>query len=158
MSLGHFALQQSRFPFPLQKRNKPVTDKQQPWITLHPVAAAVAGAGCRPYFPPMSNKIAVDLPHHLGAAEAQRRIAANIGRLESRIPGGASVSSQWTGNRLELKVGAMGQDIGARIDVAESIVHVEVDLPPMLSFFAKPIAALLQREGGVLLEDKSKGR
>ncbi|MEA3003342.1 MAG: hypothetical protein QOH81_2130 [Sphingomonadales bacterium] len=104
----------------------------------------------------MSNKIAVDLPHSLGAAEAHRRIAANIGRLESHIPGGAAISSQWTGNSLGLKVGAMGQEIDARIDVAESLVHVEVDLPPMLSFFARPIAALLQREGGALLEDKSR--
>jgi hypothetical protein len=104
----------------------------------------------------MSNKIAVDLPHSLGAAEAQRRIAANIGKLESHIPGGAQVRSQWTGSSLGLKVGAMGQDMDARIDVGERIVHVEVDLPPMLAFFAKPIEALLQREGGTLLEDKSK--
>src|SRR3569623_710811 len=106
----------------------------------------------------MSNKIAVDLPHSLGAAEAQRRIAANIGSLERHIPGGANVRSQWTGTRLGLTIGAMGQEFGARIDVAESVVHVEVDLPPMLAFFAKPIEALLAREGGVLLEDKSKAR
>src|SRR3954469_10997433 len=104
----------------------------------------------------MSNKIAVDLPHSLGAAEAHRRIAANIGSLERHIPGGANVRSQWTGNSLGLTIGAMGQEIVARIDVAESIVHVEVDLPPMLAFFAKPIEALLAREGGVLLEDKNK--
>ncbi len=106
----------------------------------------------------MSNKIAVDLPHNLGAAEAQRRIAANIGQLEKHIPGQAGVRSQWEGDRLSLKVGTMGQEIDARIDVAESVVHVEVDLPPLLSFFAKPIEALLAREGAVLLEDKSKGR
>src|SRR3954470_17712520 len=106
----------------------------------------------------MSNKIAVDLPHSLGAAEAQRRIAANIGKLESQIPGSANVRSEWTGNRLGLKVGAMGQQIDARIDVSEAVVHVEVALPPMLAFFGKPIEALLAREGAVLLEDKSKGR
>ena len=104
----------------------------------------------------MSNKIAVDLPHSLGAAEARRRIAANIGSLESKIPGGANVQSQWTGDTLGLTIGTMGQQIAARIAVAESVVHVEVDLPPMLAFFAKPIEALLNREGGVLLEDKSK--
>jgi hypothetical protein len=105
-----------------------------------------------------SNKIAVDLPHSLGAAEARRRIGANIGRLETYLPGQANVRSQWDGNRLGLKVGAMGQEIDARIDVGEAVVHVEVDLPPMLAFFAKPIQALLAREGAVLLEDKSKGR
>src|SRR3954469_12141738 len=104
----------------------------------------------------MSNKIAVDLPHSLGAAEEQRRIAANIGSLERHIPGGANVRSQWTGNVLGLTVGTMGQQIAARIDVGETAVRVEVDLPPMLAFFAKPIEALLAREGGVLLEDKSK--
>ena len=106
----------------------------------------------------MSNKIAVDLPHSLGAAEAQRRIAANIGQLERKIPGQANVRSEWTGDRLGLKIGTMGQEIDARLDVGESVVHLEVDLPPMLAFFAKPIEALLAKEGGVLLEDKSKGR
>jgi hypothetical protein len=106
----------------------------------------------------MSNKIAVDLPHSLGAAEAHRRIAANIDQLGKYLPGQAGVRSQWQGNRLSLKVGTMGQEIDAHIDVAETLVHVEVDLPPMLAFFAKPIEALLAREGAVLLEDKSRAR
>jgi hypothetical protein len=106
----------------------------------------------------MSNKIAVDLPHHLGAAEARRRIGANIDQLGKYLPGQAGVRSQWEGDRLNLKVGTMGQESDARLDVAETLVHVEVDLPPMLAFFAKPIEALLAREGAVLLEDKSKGR
>jgi hypothetical protein len=106
----------------------------------------------------MSNKIAVDLPHNLGAAEARRRIGANIDQLGKYLPGQAAVRSQWEGDRLNLNVGAMGQQIDAHIDVAEKLVHVEVDLPPMLAFFAKPIEALLAREGAVLLEDKSKGR
>ena len=106
----------------------------------------------------MSNKIAVDMPHNLGIAEARRRIAANIDQLGSYLPGQAGVRAAWEGNRLNLKVGTMGQEIDARIDVAETIVHVEVDLPPMLAFFAKPIEALLAREGAVLLEDKSKGK
>ena len=106
----------------------------------------------------MSNKIAVDLPHNLGAAEARRRIAANIDQLGKYLPGQAGVRSHWQGDRLDLKVGTMGQEIDAHIEVAETLVHVEVDLPPMLAFFAKPIEALLAREGAVLLEDKSKGR
>jgi hypothetical protein len=106
----------------------------------------------------MSNKIAVDLPHNLGATEARRRIGANIDQLGKYLPGQAGVRSQWEGDRLNLKVGTMGQEIDARLDVAETLVHVEVDLPPMLAFFAKPIEALLAREGAVLLEDKSKGR
>ena len=106
----------------------------------------------------MSNKIAVDLPHNLGIAEARRRIGANMDKLGKYLPGQADVRSQWEGNSLNLRIGTMGQDIAARIDVAETVVHVEVDLPPLLSFFSKPIEALLAREGAVLLEDKSKRR
>jgi hypothetical protein len=105
----------------------------------------------------MSNPIAVDLPHQLGAAEARRRIAANIGRLKDHLPGGGAVQSRWEGNRLMLDVGAMGQQVAARIDVNEASIHVEVDLPPMLAFFGKGIEALLRKEGAAMLEDKSKG-
>ncbi|HEX5183143.1 MAG TPA: polyhydroxyalkanoic acid system family protein [Allosphingosinicella sp.] len=104
----------------------------------------------------MSNSIAVDLPHNLGIAEARRRIGANIDQLGKYLPGQAGVQSAWEGNRLKLRIGTMGQEVDARIDVAETIVHVEVDLPPLLAFFAKPIEALLKREGSVLLEDQSK--
>jgi hypothetical protein len=106
----------------------------------------------------MSNKIQVDMPHSLGVAEARRRIGANIDQLGKYLPGQANVRTNWEGNRLNLNIGTMGQEIVGRIDVAETVVHVEVDLPPMLAFFAKPIEALLAREGATLLEDKSKGR
>lgn len=106
----------------------------------------------------MSNKIQVDMPHSLGVAEARRRIASNIDQLGKYLPGQAAVRTDWEGNRLNLRIGTMGQEIIGRIDVAETIVHVEIDLPPMLAFFAKPIEALLAREGATLLEDKSKAR
>ena len=106
----------------------------------------------------MTAPITVDLPHTLGAEEARRRIAGGIGGLTNHIPGGAEVQSGWTGNRLDLKVTAMGQEIAARIDVQEKLVRVEVMLPPMLGFFGKPIEALLRRQGAQLLEDKSGGK
>jgi hypothetical protein len=104
----------------------------------------------------MSEPISVDLPHRLGAEEAKRRIAANISGLTSHLPAGARVSSAWEGDRLKLDVGALGQDIGAAIDVRESLVRVTVQLPPALAFFGKAIEAGLRRTGGALLEDKSK--
>ena len=44
----------------------------------------------------MSQPIHVDLPHNLGREEAQRRIAANIHKLQGYIPGGAEVTSDWS--------------------------------------------------------------
>ncbi len=56
---------------------------------------------------------------------------------------------------MNLSVTAMNQQVDAALDVQENVVRVEVRLPPALSFFAKPIEALLRRKGGHLLEDKS---
>lgn len=105
----------------------------------------------------MSNPIKVDLPHNLGAEEAKRRMRDGIGKLKDHIPGGAAeVRSSWDGDRMNLFVEAMGQEVDARIDVQESLVRFEVVLPPMLSFFGKQIEGLLKSKGGQMLEDKSK--
>jgi hypothetical protein len=104
----------------------------------------------------MSNPIVVELPHSLGAAEARRRIEANMGRLGQQIPGGAQVESHWTGDRLALRVQAMNQDIKCNIDVHETNVRLEVILPPALSFFGQAIAGLLRSKGAAILEDKTR--
>ena len=104
----------------------------------------------------MAQPLVVDLPHRLGAEEARRRIAGGIGRLRDHIPGGAEVRTQWEGNRLDLDVGAMGQQVEARIDVGEAVVRVELMLPGALGLFARPIEAMLRNRGAELLEDRSK--
>jgi hypothetical protein len=104
----------------------------------------------------MSGPISVDLPHHLGAEEAKRRIESNIGGLTSHLPSGAQVASNWQGNQLKLDIGAMGQQVNAGIDVQENIVRVSVLLPPALSFFGKAIEAGLRRSAPALLEDKTR--
>jgi Putative polyhydroxyalkanoic acid system protein (PHA_gran_rgn) len=104
----------------------------------------------------MSGPISVDLPHRLGAAEAKRRIAANTGNLAGHLPAGAQVRSSWQGDRLNLGIGVMGQDVEALLDVQENIVRVTVMLPPALAFFGKAIEAGLRRSAPQLLEDRSK--
>ena len=104
----------------------------------------------------MTNPVTVDLPHKLGAAEARRRIEGGIGRLRDHIPGGAEVSSSWNGDRMDLRVKAMGQEVNATIEVRETIVRLEVVLPGMLSFFGAQVERLVRRHGTELLEDKSK--
>lgn len=105
----------------------------------------------------MSQPIHVDLPHHLGREEAQRRIAANVHKLQGYIPGGAEVTSNWAGNRLDLNIGAMGQKVDAKIDVEEKLVRCVIALPGLLGMFAKPIEAALKAKGSdLLLEDRTK--
>ena len=107
----------------------------------------------------MSNTpISFDLPHSLGAAEARRRIDGGVGNLKDHIPGAAEVRSAWSGDQLGLQVLAMGQEVNARLDVQESLVRVEMLLPPALSFLARPIEIAMRRGGEAMLEDKSKKR
>ena len=105
----------------------------------------------------MTQPIDVDLPHKLGKEEARRRIANNVHKLTEHIPGGAQVQSGWSGDQLNLDVGAMGQSVKATIDVFEDKVHLKVLLPGMLGMFSGVIAGALQKKGSVLLEDHSKG-
>jgi putative polyhydroxyalkanoate system protein len=105
----------------------------------------------------MNQPIDVDLPHSLGREEARRRIADNIGSLKDHIPGGAEVQSHWTGDRLDLRIGAMGQTIEGMLDVQDTKVHVRLALPGMLGMFGGLIAGALKNQGGLLLEDRSKG-
>ena len=104
----------------------------------------------------MSGPISVDLPHRLGAAEAKRRIASNIGSLTGHLPSGAQVRSTWEGDKLKLGIGVLGQEVAADIDVKESVVRLTVLLPPALAFFGKAIEAGLRRSGAEMLEDRSK--
>ena len=101
----------------------------------------------------MTQPIEVDLPHNLGKDEARRRIANNVHKLETHIPGGAQVQSGWTGDQLNLDVAAMGQQVTATIDVQETKVRLKVLLPPMLGMFAGIIQGALRKSGGALLED-----
>src|SRR3569833_2056763 len=100
----------------------------------------------------MSQPIEVDLPHNLGKAEARRRIANNIHRLQEHIPGGATVQSGWTGDQLNLNVQALGEAVQSTIDVEENKVRVRVLLPGMLGMFSGLIQGALQKKGCVLLE------
>jgi hypothetical protein len=107
----------------------------------------------------MSNTpIKFDLPHSLGQAEARRRIENGVGSLKEHIPGAAEVRSSWTGDQLGLQILAMGQEVNARLDVRESLVHLEMLLPPALAFFARPIELAMRKGGESMLEDKSKDK
>ncbi len=105
----------------------------------------------------MAHPIEVDLPHQLGKEEARRRIANNVHTLQDHIPGGANVQTGWTGDQLNLDVQAMGQQVAATIAVHDKNVHLKVLLPGVLGMLAGPIQAALQKKGGILLEDHSKG-
>ncbi len=101
------------------------------------------------------NPISIDLPHSLGAAEARRRVEQGMGGLKRYLPPGTAVQPSWTGDRLDLSVSAMGQDIRVAVDVQEALVRVQLVLPPALAFFGQAIEAGVRRTGAELLQDRT---
>ena len=96
----------------------------------------------------MSKTLEVTLPHSLGAAEAKRRISSGIENLRQQYSAQISQADiVWQGDHAEMKVGALGQTINARVDVGEDQLHIEVDLPWLLQKLAAPVQAFLTRKG-----------
>lgn len=104
----------------------------------------------------MSETLSVDVPHSLGAAEARRRVEANLGSLSGKLPAGATMSPAWEGDRLRLDIGLLGQQAAAMLDILDDRVRISVNLPPALAFFRQAIEAGLRQSGAALLEDKTK--
>ena len=103
----------------------------------------------------MDKPVVIDLPHKLGVEEAKNRMQRGVGKLGNHIPGGAQVDSRWEGDRMHLRVRAMGQAINGTIDVMESKVRLELMLPAFLAMFAGKIEGLLRGKAAEVLEDKS---
>lgn len=104
----------------------------------------------------MAQPVIIDLPHRLGVEEAKRRMKNGIGKLPDHIPGGGHVESSWDGDRMNLQVAAMGQEVIGHIDVYEKKVTLELTLPAFLALFADKIAGVVRKRGTEMLEDKSK--
>jgi hypothetical protein len=104
----------------------------------------------------MSQPLVVDVPHNLGAAEAKRRIQANVGGLGDKLPAGATVTPVWEGDRLRLDLGLLGQQAEAGLDIMDALVRITVHLPPALAFFRQAVEAGLRQSGAALLEDRTK--
>ena len=98
--------------------------------------------------------MSVDVPHNLGAAEARRRIEGGTDQLVGRLPAGATAKPNWIGDRLQLDITALGQEVKASLDVQEKLVRVEVAVPLALAFLRPLIEAGIRRTGTELLEDK----
>lgn len=62
--------------------------------------------------------------------------------------------ADWNGDTLAFQVSAVAQQVGGTIQVAESHVKLDVELPWILAKLAKVIAPAIKKEGTLLLENK----
>src|SRR3982751_5605749 len=103
----------------------------------------------------MDKTLKVSIPHHLPRAEAVRRLQGGFTGLRQQFAQNlAQVDEQWSGDHLDLKATAFGQSVTARLDVRDTSVDVEVDLPWIFAMLAEKIKGQVVQAGTKLLEKK----
>ena len=103
----------------------------------------------------MAAPLTISIPHQLGRAEARRRIETGFAKLVQQMPGSSGASSQrWDGDRLTFGVAAMGQTLSGVIDVLDTSVTMEIELPGFLGVLASSLKSRLQKAGTLLLTRK----
>jgi hypothetical protein len=100
----------------------------------------------------MATPVTVNLPHQLGRDEARRRIQTGFAKIVQVLPVSAgSYSERWEGDPLVFNVAAMGQTLSGVIDVLDTVVTIEIELPRVLGLLAGGLKNRLQKLGLVLL-------
>jgi hypothetical protein len=96
--------------------------------------------------------VRIAIPHNIGKDEARRRVRERSGEIANFIPGFASVATTWLDeDRMNLTVGAMGQQLSGAIEVGERDVAFTVDLPAALSFVEPMIRSQIEAKARKLL-------
>lgn len=95
----------------------------------------------------------VAVPHSLDRAEVRRRLDTRRDDMADFVPGGlAQIETSWLGeDRMQMVIRAMGQALTGHVDVEDSQVVFEIDLPPALSFVEPMISGALEDKGRKLL-------
>ncbi len=96
----------------------------------------------------------VPIPHQLGRAEARRRLHERSGELAGMMPGGmAEVAVTWPSeDRMDLAISAMGKHVNASVEVGDSALTVEVNLPAALKLFEGMVRGAVEANGRKLLK------
>jgi len=96
--------------------------------------------------------VRIAVPHAIGKDEARRRVRERSGEIANFIPGFASVKTAWSGDdRMDLTVGAMGQELTGTIEIGDTEVAFTVELPAALTFVEPMIRSQIEAKGRKLL-------
>jgi hypothetical protein len=71
-------------------------------------------------------RLSMQIPHNLGRDEATRRIKESLAKVRDLV---TELDEQWQGNKLTFHFKAMGFKVGGEMLVADTMVHVDLDLP-----------------------------
>jgi hypothetical protein len=103
----------------------------------------------------MARPLVITISHQLSRQEAKRRLRDNTDWLHAQLaPFTGAVESQWSEDRMDFRVAAVGQTVTGRIEVLDEAVRVEVQLPWMLSWLGTAISDRVREQGQLLLTKK----
>ena len=96
----------------------------------------------------------IPIPHQLGREEARRRLHARSGEIAGLMPGGmAEVGVTWPReDRMDLAISAMGKQVNGSVEVGDSAVIVEFELPLAFKLFAPMVRSAVEANARKLLK------
>lgn len=94
----------------------------------------------------------VAIPHNLDNDIVRQRMKAKSHEIADYVPGGATVETAWpSDDRMNMTIGAMGQQVSGNVDLEPGQLVFEVELPMMLSFLEPMIRGAVEKGGQKLL-------
>ena len=103
----------------------------------------------------MDEPLTVIVGHRLGKAEARRRLDEGLARSSGQIGPMIRIDQgQWEGDRLRVRLSALGQFALATIEVMEDSLRIDVALPWLLAKAAKHLLPAMRKQTELLLEKK----
>jgi hypothetical protein len=97
--------------------------------------------------------LVVTISHELGKQRARERIQLSLGQIRTQLaPFVTSIEDNWTDDRLNFRVVALGQTVIGQIEVFEEFVRVEVALPGVLGFIGEIVRGRISQQGTSMLE------
>ncbi len=95
----------------------------------------------------MGQTVSVDVPHKLGAEEAERRVRAGIEALKSKYGETLSiVQVDWGEARADLTIAIFGHSLKAAMDFLPDCVRVSLELPWVLAMVAEKAKSLMAHQ------------
>lgn len=100
----------------------------------------------------MGQPVSVDVPHKLGAEEAERRVRRGFGLLKEKLGDKLSaLDVRWGDGHADLTITAMGQTLRGALEFLPEAVRVTVDLPWFLAAIGgKLVGRIAQKTEEVL--------
>ena len=96
----------------------------------------------------------IPIPHQLGREEARRRLHSRSGEIAGLMPGGmADVTVTWPSeDRMNLAISAMGKLVNGSVEVGDSAVIVDFELPMAFKLFEPVVRKAIAANGQKLLK------